>query len=191
MNNKIIIRGHVSPETAFIVYGYPFGSHLKCLHRYWLETATKGAKVGQTRINSQTTHKDFNRIYTAAIADNSFVPGADLEKVKWNAAKGGNYYPFGLMYTMPLSDTDERRGVHMAAASWHDGPERFAEFRADFWEQMDEAERTAFLKLENTSKRLSPRSWAEYRGNNPPMVGEVLEDLAAIGAIPTVVNAVG
>ncbi len=51
MNN--LIRGHVSPETAYTVDDYPYGRHrTQC--RWWLETATKGSHKGQTRVMQQT-----------------------------------------------------------------------------------------------------------------------------------------
>lgn len=32
-----ILKGHVSPETAYVVDDYPFGFRLRCKIRYWLE----------------------------------------------------------------------------------------------------------------------------------------------------------
>lgn len=48
-----VLHGHTSPENAYVVSDYPYGS-LRCTIRFWLETATKGAPKGQTRFVSQT-----------------------------------------------------------------------------------------------------------------------------------------
>lgn len=47
-----ILKGHVSPETAYVVADYPFGFRLRCKIRYWLEY-----KPGKgVRFVSQTTN---------------------------------------------------------------------------------------------------------------------------------------
>lgn len=47
-----ILKGHISPETAFVVDDYPYGFRLRCKIRYWLEY---NAKRG-FRFVSQTTN---------------------------------------------------------------------------------------------------------------------------------------
>lgn len=32
-----LLRGHISPETAYVVEDYPYGFRLRCKIRYWLE----------------------------------------------------------------------------------------------------------------------------------------------------------
>ena len=51
-NNKTALKGHESPETAYIVNDYPYGFRLRCKIRYWVETKTG---KGQ-RFCSQTTN---------------------------------------------------------------------------------------------------------------------------------------
>ncbi|MBF6060528.1 hypothetical protein IU500_07020 [Nocardia terpenica] len=51
-----ILRGHVDKETAVLVDDYPYGRYERCQIRYWVETATKGAKKGQSRFVRQTTN---------------------------------------------------------------------------------------------------------------------------------------
>jgi len=46
-----ILKGHTSPETAYVVEDYPYGFALRCKIRYWLETTKHG-----TRLVSQTTN---------------------------------------------------------------------------------------------------------------------------------------
>jgi len=47
-----ILKGHISPETAFIVDDYPYGFRLRCKIRYWLEYNPKHG----FRFVSQTTN---------------------------------------------------------------------------------------------------------------------------------------
>lgn len=47
-----ILKGHISPETAYVVDDYPYGFRLRCKIRYWLEyKVNKGF-----RFMSQTTN---------------------------------------------------------------------------------------------------------------------------------------
>ena len=57
----LILNGHTSPETAYVVNDYPCGFHLRCKIRYWLQTFEKGVAKGQTRFVSQTTNPKFTR----------------------------------------------------------------------------------------------------------------------------------
>ena len=65
-----ILKGHVSPETAYVVDDYPYGLRLRCTIRYWLEYK----RVHGVRLVSQTTH-----------------PYRD----KWNKPKATTYAKFG------------------------------------------------------------------------------------------------
>lgn len=47
-----LLKGHVSPETAYVVDDYPYGFTLRCKIRYWLEHHPKHG----TRMVSQTTN---------------------------------------------------------------------------------------------------------------------------------------
>lgn len=47
-----LLKGHFSPETAFVVNDYPYGFRLRCKIRYWLEDHPKHG----TRFVSQTTN---------------------------------------------------------------------------------------------------------------------------------------
>src|SRR5208282_6778802 len=52
MSKGSILRGHTSPETAYVVEDYPYGFRLRCKIRYWLEN-----KAGHgSRLVSQTTN---------------------------------------------------------------------------------------------------------------------------------------
>jgi hypothetical protein len=47
-----ILKGHVSPETAYVVNDYPYGFRLRCVIRYWLDSHPKKG----TRLMTQTTN---------------------------------------------------------------------------------------------------------------------------------------
>ncbi len=75
---KQILKGHTSPETAFVVNDYPYGFTLRCKIRYWLETNKNG-----TRFVSQTTNPKAAGF------------GGDV----WNKPKASTYCRFaGCMY---------------------------------------------------------------------------------------------
>jgi len=47
-----LLKGHISPETAYVVDDYPYGLRLRCKIRYWLEYK----KDHGVRFCSQTTN---------------------------------------------------------------------------------------------------------------------------------------
>lgn len=67
-----ILKGHLSPETAYVVDDYPYGYTLRCKIRYWLEYHPKRG----VRLMSQTT--------------NPKRPG-----IVWNKPKASTYCRFG------------------------------------------------------------------------------------------------
>jgi hypothetical protein len=67
-----ILKGHVSPETAYVVADYPYGFKLRCKIRFWLEFKPK---LG-FRLVSQTTN-----------------PKRAGES--WNKPKASTYFRFG------------------------------------------------------------------------------------------------
>lgn len=38
---KVLEGKHISPETAYVVNDYPYGFHLRCKARYWIEFKPK------------------------------------------------------------------------------------------------------------------------------------------------------
>lgn len=48
----IILKGHISPETAYVVDDYPYGFRLRCTIRYWLDCHPKRG----VRLSSQTSN---------------------------------------------------------------------------------------------------------------------------------------
>lgn len=71
-----ILKGHISPDTAYVVNDYPYGFRLRCIMRYWLEYSP-GRGV---RLVSQTSNPKRGNI--------------------WNKPKASTYAKFGgCMYT--------------------------------------------------------------------------------------------
>lgn len=133
-----VIRGHVSPETAYVVDDYPFGFRLRCKIRYWLEKADKGSKKGQYRLMSQTT--------------NPKKPGE-----YWNKPKASTYNAFAVM------TKDESNG-HIGWDGLYEAiwPEHYGAFYARVGSQLNLEEATELHKLVLQSRRLSPRSWEQW-----------------------------
>ena len=66
-----ILKGHISPDTAYVVDDYPYGYTLRCKIRYWLEH-----KPGKGfRLVSQTTNPKRGHV--------------------WNKPKASTYMKFG------------------------------------------------------------------------------------------------
>ncbi len=130
-----VIRGHVSPETAYIVSDYPYGRQLRCKIRYWLETK----KSHGMRFVSQTTNpKKNNEVFS-------------------NKAKGSIYNTFMVMVV------DERGYVFYRSLSLYARPEDFARFEAEgVVAQLDEQERKTHDALLAMSRKMNPNSWQEW-----------------------------
>jgi hypothetical protein len=135
--DRRLLHGHVSPETAYVVDDYPFGFRLRCKIRYWIETATKGAKKGEMRFMSQTTD-----------------PRKPIEF--WNKPKGGTYTDLMVMYV------DEQGHVQNDGIRLFGWPEHFATFKANYAGQLDESQLKRLEMLETSSRCSSPQSWAEW-----------------------------
>jgi hypothetical protein len=79
----MVLNGHDSPETAYVVDDYPYGFRQRCMIRYWVETRHG---YGQ-RVVSQTQNPKTN---------------------KWNKPKAGVYS--GLAYLYLSEDGHVHRG---------------------------------------------------------------------------------
>lgn len=67
-----LLKGHTSPETAYVVEDYPYGFRLRCKMRYWLE------------------YKPANGFRWVTQTTNPKRPGE-----VWNKPKASTYYRFG------------------------------------------------------------------------------------------------
>lgn len=114
-----ILKGHVSPETAYVVNDYPYGYKLRCKIRYWIEYRSK---MG-FRFMSQTTN-----------------PKAIGEV--WNKAKAGTYYRFGMcMYI-----NKETGHVEHTALSEYCDAKQAKEWLEKYYEGVDYSEGKLLLK---------------------------------------------
>jgi hypothetical protein len=106
-----LLKGHVSPETAYVVNDYPYGFRLRCKIRYWLEfKANKGF-----RFVSQTT--------------NPKRPGE-----VWNKPKASTYYRFGGAMFL-----DDEGHVQWAGLSEYSGGAEASAFKEKYGEAVPEA----------------------------------------------------
>lgn len=131
-----ILRGHTSPETAYVVNDYPYGFTLRCKIRYWLEYR----KGHGTRFCSQTT--------------NPKVAGE-----VWNKPKRGIYMTgLTVMYKQP--DTGyighDTCGVNNIGG--------MAQFQQKF--DLNQKELSSLAVLEQFSRKLNSNSWADYELKN-------------------------
>ncbi|MBM0230500.1 hypothetical protein JNW91_00595 [Micromonospora sp. STR1_7] len=157
-----ILHGHTSPDTAYQVDDYPYSYTLRCTIRYWIETATKGAKKGEQRFMSQTT--------------NPKRPGEP-----WNKPKGDTYNLMQVMY-LDGNEHVQTWGVSAYGIS----PEGDAVFRLKgLYDQLTDAQRAAYDQLIAIAKRY-PDSWQSWENK----VTAVAEYLRAGGGEPEPVNGV-
>jgi len=107
----IILSGHTSPETAYVVEDYPYGFRLRCQIRYWLDYNPKRG----VRLVSQTS--------------NPKLPG-----LVWNKAKASTYARFGgCMYL------DEERHVQWSGLNEYTDAAEALAWRDKYSEGIPEA----------------------------------------------------
>lgn len=115
----IILKNHVSPETAYVVMDYPYGFRLRCQIRYWLDVHAKRG----VRFMAQTT--------------NPKKPG-----LVWNKPKASTYALFGACMFLNSEGhvnyaglTEYTNGAE--AAAWRDkygaGVPFAARVRTEYW----------------------------------------------------------
>jgi hypothetical protein len=123
-----VLHGHVSPETAFVQGGYPYG-RLRCHRRIWVETAVKGAAKGQHRVNYQTTNPK------------RYGPGRYGEGPEghpWNAPHPSTYSDWVVLYL----DENEHVQVHGGSFIYGISGGGDAHMRLDgTYDQLTDAER--------------------------------------------------
>lgn len=136
--SKLVLNGHVSPETAYIIESYPYG-RLRCQMKCWVETATKGAKKGEQRYVTQTSN-----------------PKRD--NLVWNKPHFGTYSTMIIMYKNTDNDHIKIAGIH----SYGDGAERFFVNQYEFFNQLDSAGQVRFNEAKNLSQAVNRTSWKEW-----------------------------
>jgi hypothetical protein len=86
-----LLKGHVSPETAYVVDDYPYGFRLRCKIRYWIEYKPKTG----FRFVSQTTNP--KKAHCGEI---------------WNKPKASTYCKFAAAMYLNSNGHVEWNGVH-------------------------------------------------------------------------------
>lgn len=105
-----ILKGHHSPETAFLVDDYPYGFRLRCKIRYWLEYHPKRGY----RFVSQTTNPKRGN-------------------ATWNKPKASTYAKMGGAMFL-----DENKHVHWTGLSEYGNGAEAAAWLAKFGEGVPE-----------------------------------------------------
>jgi hypothetical protein len=132
-----VIHGHTSPETAYVVENYPYGG-LRCRKRYWVETATKGAKKGEQRLVTQTTNpKKAGEV--------------------WNKPHPGGYSMFVLLYM------DGAGHVHAWQISMYSlyGAAEYRNHLSGVYEQLTDEQRKYYDVVVAFSARRNPTTYYE------------------------------
>lgn len=136
-----VLHGHVTPEHAYVVNNYPYG-RLRCTMRYWLETASKGAGKGQTRMMRQST--------------NPKKPGNP-----WNKPHSSTYADIMIMYL------DEQGHVQQRSFNRHIYAQEFQQEIFPVLDQLSDEQKDAIETLVRKSCRCSPDQWTEFFKANP------------------------
>lgn len=129
-----ILSGHTSFESAFLVEDYPYGRTLRCKRKCWIETASKGSKIGQMRLVTCTT--------------NPKIAGEI-----WNKPHAGQYSDFLIMYLDAQTGYIETDAVNINSLS------RVEKFKAQWYEMLTPEQRTCFDKVETRARQLNLLSW--------------------------------
>jgi hypothetical protein len=113
----LILKGHISPETAYIVDDYPYGFRLRCKIRYWLEHHPKRG----FRLWSQTTNPKRDNV--------------------WNKAKASTYARFGGCMFL-----NEEGHVNWAGLTEYSSGQEAKNFQDKYGDGMPEAGRSTLKK---------------------------------------------
>ncbi|MGN2642303.1 hypothetical protein ACTD5D_40270 [Nocardia takedensis] len=130
-----VLRGHTDAESAVVIADYPYGQQ-RCQIRYWVETATKGAKKGQQRLVHQTEHPRTKR---------------------WNNPKLGGY----VLFEMFLVEFENGHidGIPAPSSGY---PDRWARFwNSGIWKHLDESERKRVAYVLKLFIARSPKTWQD------------------------------
>jgi hypothetical protein len=155
-----VLTGHTSPETAYVVDDYPYGS-LRCTIRFWIETGTKGTAKGQQRIARQTTNPK-------------------REGEVWNKPHVSTYSEIKVLYLDGIGH------VQTWGVGFHMSPEDDARARLmGIYDQLTEADRARYDVLLKISHRYAPQ-WERWETT----VAALSEHMRATGLDPEVTNGV-
>lgn len=126
-----VLHGHTDIMRACTVENYPYGGY-RTKARFWLETATKGQKKGQTRMMFQTLNPKTGR---------------------WNKPSGSTFAEFMVLYA------DDKGHIHPRHANFIYGPKDLADL-APIMNQLDDRERQQLTNAVHAAKPYNPNEWA-------------------------------
>ena len=67
---KTPLRGHTSPETAFVSEDYPYGFRLRCKMRFWIEEHPKrGFRACRQSTNPKKSYEHWNKPKKSTYSD--------------------------------------------------------------------------------------------------------------------------
>jgi len=127
---KKYIYGHISPETAYVVEGYPWGFRLRTKIRYWVETSE--ARGGGQRFCSQTVNPKTGQ---------------------WCAPKKSIYQ------TIMVMTLDEEGHVHYVCTHRYSTSEELEEFKDRHLEHLNDYQKKG-LEKELVMKKTFERIYA-------------------------------
>jgi hypothetical protein len=155
-NRYPILQGHVSFETAYVNYDYPFDKKSKCTARFWLERVVKnwegGKLIGNVRMAMQFTGPDrmtSSPIYTS-------------------------YYQFAVMYL-----TEDNNVICDGLLNPY--PQHLAKFKAKYYHQLTDAQKAEVDAIEEESRKRLPDEWRKWNIKYPSVV-TILQDFECMTA---------
>jgi hypothetical protein len=155
-----VLNGHTTADNAYRVDDYPYGGQLRCMIRYWIDTAAKGAKKGQQRFTSQTT--DARRGNTT-----------------WNRPKASTYSLLAVMY---LDGKDHVQWTGISEGGIR--PEQDARWRLNgIYQQLTDNQRHRYDFFVAASKQYA-EPWDRFART----VTDIAEHLRTTGAEPELTN---
>jgi len=131
-DNITVLSGHTSAETAHVIEDWPYGRH-RTQNRFWVETATKGAKKHQQRVVNQTLNPKTGR---------------------WNKPKRGTYSHVVVMFI----DHDNSDHIGFKALSPYSSEDDIRSFAERFASALGEQEKDAInflLALRAVGKKIT------------------------------------
>jgi hypothetical protein len=151
------LYGHTSPETAYVVESYPYGSGLRCRKRYWLEFK----KSHGYRLVSQTTNPKRGDT--------------------WNKPHPGQY-----VLVAACMYLDDEKHVQWAGVGVGTDAEKAAKFVAafpDFEDKLNSLSGWAAQKAASDEGYAKGEWWFTVGGNRSPLTDEDVAKHYASAAI--------
>jgi hypothetical protein len=127
-NNMQILKGHTSPETAYLVENYPYGYTLRCKIRYWLEyNPSFGIRFCSQTTNPKKSFEFWNKPKKSTYASISACMYLnEIDHVHWSELTNYSSYQEAFEWKEKFFD-----GVPVEALerlnSWIEGKRRYEE----------------------------------------------------------------